>query len=92
LLDVNATGQGRWRMTHVAAGKTFNFDTQVAMSANDAASFNATVTDRVGSRMFRVTDIVSIVAGSLTVREIFESMSGDGCRTEFNGSLRKQAR
>jgi hypothetical protein len=86
----NASGQVTMTNTHLDAGKTFTHNATLARNGNDGATFTSTITDRVGSRMFKVTDIVSINTVNLALKEIFESLSGDGCRSELGGTLTKQ--
>lgn len=88
VLNVNASGIGTWRKTHLSVGITFDFDVSLVMNAS-GATFSATKMQTFGGLPFRITDNATLSRASLVLRQRFEGLVNNVvvCETEMTMTL-----
>jgi hypothetical protein len=88
VLSVDTTGKGTWQKTHTNTGVTFNFNVTLTLNGS-TATFTAQTTQLVGSQNYQVTDTVSISGATLSITQMFVSMSATICTVQYTGQLTK---
>ncbi len=87
-LSVDSNGRGTWQKTHLNAGVTFNFNIVLNVTGPTSASFTASTTQQVGSRVYSVTDSVTISGNTITITQTFEATTNP-CTVRYTGQLSK---